>query len=326
MSSSSLPDALRHRSVLAAESVEHLITRADGTYIDGTFGRGGHSRLVLERLAPGARLIAFDRDPQAIEAAAAIQDPRFSIEHSAFSSMEAVLSARGIAAVDGILLDIGVSSPQIDDPTRGFSFRADGPLDMRMDTSRGATAAQWLAEASFDELKRVIADYGEERFAASIAKAIVARREREPLATTSELAAVVADAVPRNRRDPTQHPATRTFQAIRIHVNQELEELSLALDQAGRLLAPGGHLVVISFHSLEDRVTKRFMEAHAHPERGLDPRLPLRADQLPAPRLVEVRRVLPSKQECEDNPRSRSAVMRVATRTGAAWPTSGGAA
>jgi len=325
MSLSSLPDALRHRSVLATESVEHLITRADGTYIDGTFGRGGHSRLVLERLSAQGRLIGFDRDPQAIAAAAAIKDPRFSIEHSAFSAMEEVLSARGIGAVDGILLDIGVSSPQIDDPTRGFSFRADGPLDMRMDTSRGLTAAQWLAEASFDELKRVIADYGEERFAASIAKAIVARREREPLATTSELAALVADAVPRNRRDPTQHPATRTFQGIRIHINQELEELSLALDQAGRLLAPGGRLVVISFHSLEDRVTKRFMEAHAHPERGLDPRLPLRADQLPAPRLVEVRRVLPSQQECADNPRARSAVMRVATRTEALWPASGGA-
>lgn len=320
MSDSLSPDALRHRSVLATEAVAALVTRADGVYVDGTFGRGGHSRLILERLAPGGRLIAFDRDPEAIAASAAITDPRFAIEHSAFSSMAECLAARGVSAVDGVLLDIGVSSPQIDDPTRGFSFRADGPLDMRMDTSRGITAAQWLAEAGFDELKRVIAEYGEERFAASIAKAIVARREREPFATTSELAAVVADAVPRNRRDPFQHPATRTFQALRIHLNQELEELALALDQAGGLIGPGGRLVVISFHSLEDRITKRFMEGHAHPERELDPRLPLRADQLPQPRLINVRRVLPSAEECAANPRARSAVMRVAERSVEPWP------
>lgn len=320
MSPSLIPDALRHRSVLAASAVEHLITRPDGLYIDGTFGRGGHSRLVLERLAPAGRLIAFDRDPEAIAAAAQITDPRFSIEHAAFSTLAETLAARGISQVDGIMLDIGVSSPQIDDPTRGFSFRADGPLDMRMDTSRGLTAAQWLAQASVDELKRVIADYGEERFASSIAKAIVARRERGLIATTSELAAVVADAAPRNRRDPTQHPATRTFQAIRIHINQELEELSLALDQAGRLLTPGAHLVVISFHSLEDRVTKRFIEGHAHPERGLDARVPLRAHELPQPRLSHVVRVLPDESECAENPRARSAVMRVAERTTEAWP------
>ncbi len=324
MSAPLLPNALRHRSVLADRAVEHLITRTDGIYVDGTFGRGGHSRLILERLAPSARLIAFDRDPEAIAAAAQITDPRFSIEHAAFSTLAETLAARGISQVDGILLDIGVSSPQIDDPTRGFSFRADGPLDMRMDTSRGLTAAQWLAEASFDELKRVIADYGEERFASSIAKAIVARRERGPIATTSELAALVADAAPRNRRDPTQHPATRTFQGIRIHINQELEELSLALAQAGRLLAPGGQLVVISFHSLEDRVTKRFIEANAHPERGLDARVPLRASELPQPRLTRVRRVLPDAAECADNPRARSAVMRVAERTAEPWPEGAG--
>lgn len=326
MSDLPTPDALRHRSVLATEAVAELITRADGVYVDGTFGRGGHSRLILERLSPAGRLIAFDRDPAAIAAAASITDPRFSIEHAAFSQMAECLAERGVPAVDGVMLDIGVSSPQIDDPTRGFSFRADGPLDMRMDTSRGLTAAQWLATASLDELKRVIADYGEERFAASIAKAIVARREREPLATTSELAAVVADAAPRNRRDPTQHPATRTFQALRIHLNQELEELALALEQAGALLVPGGRLVVISFHSLEDRITKRFMERHAHPERGLDARLPLRADQLPQPRLVNVQRVLPGTEECAANPRARSAVMRVAERSTEPWPTAGGRA
>jgi 16S rRNA (cytosine1402-N4)-methyltransferase len=326
MSPPPAPDALGHRSVLGSVAAEALVTRPDGTYVDATFGRGGHSRLILAQLAPAARLIAFDRDPEAVAAAAAISDARFSIEHAPFSQMQERLAARGIAQVDGILMDIGVSSPQIDDPARGFSFRSDGPLDMRMDTSRGPTAAQWLAQASVDELKRVIADYGEERFALSIAKAIAARRSRGPVETTSELAAVVADAVPRNRRDPTQHPATRTFQAVRIHLNQELEELALALDQAGRLLAPGARLAVISFHSLEDRAVKRFLAAHAHPERALDARLPLRAGELPAPRFVQVRRVLPDAAECAANPRARSAVMRVAERSAAPWPAGGGAA
>ena len=326
MSPPPAPDALGHRSVLGSVAAEALVTRPDGTYVDATFGRGGHSRLILAQLAPAARLIAFDRDPEAVAAAAAISDARFSIEHAPFSQMQERLAALGIAQVDGILMDIGVSSPQIDDPARGFSFRSDGPLDMRMDTSRGPTAAQWLAQASVDELKRVIADYGEERFASSIAKAIAARRSRGPVETTSELAAVVADAVPRNRRDPTQHPATRTFQAVRIHLNQELEELALALDQAGRLLAPGAHLAVISFHSLEDRAVKRFLAAHAHPERELDARLPLRAGELPAPRFVQVRRVLPDAVECAANPRARSAVMRVAERSAAPWPAGGGAA
>lgn len=325
MSPLSAPDALGHRSVLGSVAAEALVTRPDGTYVDATFGRGGHSRLILAQLAPAARLIAFDRDPEAVAAAAAISDPRFCIEHAPFSQMQERLAVRGITQVDGILMDIGVSSPQIDDPARGFSFRSDGPLDMRMDTSRGPTAAQWLAQASVDELKQVIADYGEERFASSIAKAIAARRSRGPVATTCELAAVVADAVPRNRRDPTQHPATRTFQAVRIHVNQELEELALALNQAGRLLAPGARLAVISFHSLEDRAVKRFFAAHAHPERALDARLPLRAGELPAPRFARVSRVLPGVAECAANPRARSAVMRVAERTAAPWPEGGGA-
>lgn len=313
-----------HRPVLAAAAVSALVTDRSGTYVDATFGRGGHSRLILQALGPAGRLIALDRDPHAVAAARSIVDPRFHIEHTAFSRLRATMQALAVRTVNGVLLDLGVSSPQIDDPTRGFSWRAAGPLDMRMDTTAGETAAQWLARADASELARVIRDHGEERFASSIAKAIVARRESgRPVSTSAELAAVVAAAIPvKNRKDAAQHPATRTFQAVRIHINQELEELALALDSAGALLAPAGRLVVISFHSLEDRIVKRFIEEHAHPERGAPAarRLPLRADQLPAATLTAVSRVRPDDAEAALNPRSRSAVMRVAARTDVPWP------
>ncbi|MGE5714987.1 MAG: 16S rRNA (cytosine(1402)-N(4))-methyltransferase RsmH [Betaproteobacteria bacterium] len=324
MSATSPAGAHGHLSVLAAQAVAYLVTDRDGTYVDATFGRGGHARLILQALGPSGRLLALDRDPAAVAAAASITDPRFHIEHTAFSRLEATLTAQGIDRVHGVLLDVGVSSPQIDETARGFSWRGDGPLDMRMDTTRGETAAQWLARASIDELTRVIRDYGEERFAASIAKALVARREAgRPVATTGDLAALVAGAIPRkSRADGAQHPATRTFQAVRIHVNQELEELALALEQAARRLRTGGRLVVISFHSLEDRIVKRFVDGHAHPGRPLPAErgLPLRAADLPAPRLMARARLRADAEEIAANPRARSAVMRVAERTDAPWP------
>ena len=231
MTRKSLTDAPAHRAVLADQAVGFLVTEPDGTYLDATFGRGGHSSLVLQALGPHGFLIGLDRDPQAVEAAASISDPRFHIEHTAFSRLEQILAVAGVSALNGALFDIGVSSPQIDTAERGFSWRNDAPLDMRMDTTRGATAAEWLAAASIDELTRIIRDYGEERFAAQVAKAIVARREAgRPVATTGDLAALVAAAIPRkSRADGAQHPATRTFQAVRIHINQELEELALGL-------------------------------------------------------------------------------------------------
>jgi len=306
---------LEHRPVLGAAVVEHLVTDPAGVYVDATFGRGGHSRLLLQRLAPGARLFALDRDPAAAPAAASLADPRFHFVHTRFSHLQAILAQHGVARLAGVLLDLGVSSPQIDAPARGFSFRFDGPLDMRMDTSSGETAAEWLARVPIEELKRVIRDYGEERFAASIAKAIVARRAAgRPPATTAELAAVVAGAIPaRDRRDAAQHPATRTFQAIRIQLNQELEELALVLDQALEMIAPGGRLAVISFHSLEDRAVKRFIAGHAQTDSALA-RFPLRQSELPALALRAVARVMPDEAEIAANPRARSAVLRVAQR------------
>jgi len=309
-----------HRTVLAQPAIDALLTDPDGVYVDGTFGRGGHSRLLLARLGPRGRLLACDRDPAAAVAAAGVDDPRFHFEHARFSQLGATLAAQGIAQINGLLLDLGVSSPQLDEAARGFSWRADAPLDMRMDPTRGETAAQWLARAPIDELTRVIRDHGEERFAASIAKAIVARRAHGGAnpgapATTGELAEVVAAAIPiRNRKDAAQHPATRTFQAVRIHINQELEELALTLDSALHWLLPGGRLAVISFHSLEDRIVKRFIGAHAHPERAFA-RLPLTDDQLPAPRLRALGRVQADAFEVAANPRARSAVMRIAERT-----------
>jgi 16S rRNA (cytosine1402-N4)-methyltransferase len=288
----------------------------DGTYVDCTFGRGGHSRAILERLGVRGRLVALDRDPEAIEAAREIADPRLIVRHASFGRMDEVLREVGLTAVDGVLMDLGVSSPQLDTPERGFSFRADGPLDMRMDTTRGPTAAQWLGTASEQEIREVIKAYGEERFARQIARAVVAARSRGAVDTTRKLAEIVAQAV--RTREPHQDPATRTFQAVRIFVNQELEELPLALEQALRALKPGARLVVITFHSLEDRLVKRFMRDNAQAApvpRGMAVR---EADRTP-PRLRLVGKPLrPSAQEVEANPRSRSATLRVAERTAAA--------
>jgi len=301
-----------HAPVLLHEAVENLNVRSSGTYVDCTFGRGGHSRLILSRLGPDGRLIALDRDPQAVRAAAEIDDGRFAIFHGAFSRVAELLAAAGVTRVHGVLLDLGVSSPQLEEASRGFSFRHDAPLDMRMDVTRGATAAEWLAVATESEIREVIRDYGEERFAKSIAAAIVAARARGTLGTTRELAALVAEAVP--TREPRQDPATRTFQALRIHVNQELEELSLALPQCVELLEPGGRLVVISFHSLEDRIVKRFFREHSRAD-TLPPRLAVRARDLPHPKLRLVGKARrPAAAEIAMNPRARSAIMRVAER------------
>ena len=313
-----------HLSVLGEEAPESLVVNPDGLYVDGTFGRGGHSRRILAKLSEKGRLIAFDRDPEAIEASKAITDPRFSIIHEPFSTMRESLAAVGVTAVDGIFLDIGVSSPQIDDASRGFSFRFDGPLDMRMDTTRGMTAAEWLATADERDIRQVIKVYGEERFAGPIARAIVAERAKSAIDTTKALADLVARVVPRNKKDMGQHPATRTFQAVRIEVNHELDELKTALNAAGLLLRPEGRLAVISFHSLEDRIVKHFLEAAAHPERELDPRLPLTKDMLPKPLFDRVERIKPGAAECDVNPRARSAILRVATRTTAPWRTEAG--
>jgi 16S rRNA (cytosine1402-N4)-methyltransferase len=306
---------LQHRTVLLDEAVDALVTRTDGIYIDGTFGRGGHSRAVLAKLAEAGQLIAFDKDPLAIATAQQIEDSRFSIVHDSFAALRDAASERGVARVSGVLLDLGVSSPQVDDPGRGFSFRAEGPLDMRMDPTRGESAAEWLARATVQELTEVIRDYGEERFAFQIAKALVARRAESdrlgPLVSTSELAEIVGHVV--KTREKGKDPATRTFQAIRIHINQELAELQVVLEAALALLEQGGRLVVISFHSLEDRIVKRFMQAHASAP-AIDRRLPIRAVDLPSPPMRIVGRVFASEAEVAANPRARSAVMRVAER------------
>ncbi len=296
----------QHTTVLLNEAVQALLTRPDATYVDATFGRGGHSRALLQRLGPQGRLVAFDKDPEAIAAAAQITDPRFSIRHQGFRA----IGELGPASVAGVLLDLGVSSPQIDNPARGFSFRADGPLDMRMDTTRGQGVAQWLATAETGRIAEVIRDYGEERFAVPIAKAIVARRqERGPVATTAELAELVARTV--KTREPGQDPATRTFQALRIFINAELEELQEALGAALDVLQPGGRLVTISFHSLEDRIVKQFIARHSR--EVVDRRAPF-AEPRPM-KLRAVARVKPGEAEVAANPRARSAIMRVAERT-----------
>jgi len=308
-----------HRPVLLEEAITMLAVRADGVYVDCTFGRGGHSRAILQRLGPAGRLIALDRDPQAVAAARAIADPRFSIDHAPFSELTRVLEThlqqRGAALVDGVLADLGVSSPQIEDAARGFSFRAGGPLDMRMDPTRGVSAADWLATATEQQIREAIASYGEERFAKQVAKAIVAARAREPLLRTEQLAAVVAAAV--RTREAGQNPATRTFQALRILVNRELEEVALMLPQAIRRLAPGGRLAVIAFHSLEDRLVKRFLRACAADSLPAD--LPIRARDLPQPPLRILGKALrASAAEIAANPRARSATLRAAERSGAA--------
>jgi 16S rRNA (cytosine1402-N4)-methyltransferase len=304
----------QHIPVLLEEAVDALAIKPAGIYVDGTFGRGGHSRRILSLLGNAGRLIALDRDLSAIAVAAEMKDRRFSILHRHFSEMSAALREIDVTKVDGILLDIGISSPQIDQGERGFSFRFDGPLDMRMDQSRGQTAAEFLGGVSEQQLTGVIKEYGEERFAKQIARAIVAARTRgDVISTTGQLAKIVAGAVP--KIEPGQDPATRTFQALRIFVNQELEELSLVLPQCLELLAPGGRLAVISFHSLEDRIVKRFIRAEEDRD-DLPANFPVRAKDLPQPRMVSVGRAIkPGAQEIKRNPRSRSAVLRVAERT-----------
>ena len=304
----------QHRTVMLDEAVDALDIadeRADGTYLDGTFGRGGHSRLILQRLGRHGRLIVFDKDPQAIAAAALIDDARLDKVHASFATLDAALAERNEQLVDGILLDLGISSPQVDDATRGFSFRADGPLDMRMDTTRGISAAQWVATETEQNIEKVIRDYGEERFAFQIAKAIAASRTVSPISSTRQLAAIVAGAV--KTREKGKDPATRTFQAIRIFINQELEELEVGLHQAYARLAPNGRLVVISFHSLEDRIVKRFMASKAKVEQP-DRRLPIRAVDLPQPTMRLIHKCKPTAAEIAANPRARSAVMRVAQK------------
>ena len=306
----------KHTTVLLNEAVDALLQHPDdapdqpldGAYVDATFGRGGHSRLILSRLSPAGRLTAFDKDLEAIAEAGAIADNRFSIRHQGFRH----LGELPAGSVAGVLMDLGISSPQIDNPARGFSFRGDGPLDMRMDTTRGESVAQWLADADVDSIAEVIRDYGEERFAGAIAKAIVARRQaRGPISTTAELAQLVADTV--KTREPGQNPATRTFQAFRIFINAELEELQQALEASLDVLQAGGRLVVISFHSLEDRIVKQFIAAHSR--EVYDRRAPFA--QPKAMKLKSLDRIKPSAAEVAANPRSRSAIMRVAQRTAA---------
>ncbi len=307
-----------HQAVMLEQAVDGLnicAERVNGTYVDGTFGRGGHSRRILQVLGSGGRLIALDRDPDAIAAGAAIHDKRFTLLHGWFGELQGLLEGIGIKKVDGILLDLGVSSPQLDDAARGFSFRFDAPLDMRMDTSRGLTAAQWLAIADESEIREVIKNHGEERFAKQIAAAIIAARAVGPISNTRQLAALVAHAVP--SREPRQDPATRTFQALRIHLNQELEELSLVLPQCIGLLHPGGRLAVISFHSLEDRRVKRFMREAAEGAR-VPARLPLRAHELPRPLMQLIGKARRAgAEEIARNPRARSATLRVAEKAAA---------
>ena len=301
-----------HVTVLLEEAVGALAIKADGVYLDATFGRGGHSHRILAALNENGRLIAVDRDPEAISAGRAINDPRFRLVHRAFSEIAEAARAAGVIDVDGILFDIGVSSPQIDDGERGFSFRHDAPLDMRMDTTQGETAAEWLARAEIREITEVIRDYGEERFAFQIAKKVVAARLEQPIVTTGQFAALVRATV--RTREPGQDAATRSFQALRIHTNQELGQLAIALPQALELLKPGGRLVVISFHSLEDRIVKNFMRDQSIAD-DLPKGLPLRADQLPKPKLRLVgKAVKASAAEVAANPRARSAVMRVAEK------------
>ena len=295
----------QHKSVLLQECIDALNIRPDGIYLDGTLGGAGHSSQIARRLTEGGRLIGVDRDRTALAAAKERLAPyadRVTLVHSNFAEIDAILDSLGIPAVDGMLFDLGVSSPQLDDASRGFSYMADAPLDMRMDTTVGVTAAQWLASAPENEIARVIHTLGEERFAKKIAKAIVQSREETPLTSTQQLAKLVAQV------------------AIRIHINSELDELSLALEASMDLVEDGGRIAVITFHSLEDRIVKRFFDEKAHPEKSVDSRLPLRTSELPAPQLIEVKRILPTAQECASNPRARSAILRVATRTRSGRP------
>ncbi|GAA3587981.1 16S rRNA (cytosine(1402)-N(4))-methyltransferase RsmH [Gibbsiella greigii] len=305
----------KHTTVLLDEAVNGLNIRGNGTYIDGTFGRGGHSRLILSQLGPEGHLLAIDRDPQAIAAAESIDDPRFTIVHGPFSELAHYVRERGLEGkIDGVLLDLGVSSPQLDDPERGFSFMRDGPLDMRMDPSRGQSAAEWLMKAEAEDIAWVLKTFGEERFAKRIARAIVERNQLEPMTRTKELADLIANASP--VREKHKHPATRSFQAIRIYINSELEEIERALAGALEILAPQGRLSVISFHSLEDRIVKRFMRHHsrgAQVPAGL-PLTEAQLRELGGRTLKALGKMMPSEAEVAENPRARSSVLRIAER------------
>ncbi|WP_192457928.1 16S rRNA (cytosine(1402)-N(4))-methyltransferase RsmH [Musicola keenii] len=310
-----MAETFKHTTVLLDEAVNGLNIRSNGIYIDGTFGRGGHSRLILSHLGTDGRLLAIDRDPQAVSAASAIHDARFSIIHGPFSSLADYVAERGLAGrIDGILLDLGVSSPQLDDPERGFSFMRDGPLDMRMDPSRGVSAAEWLMNAEADDIAWVLKTFGEERFAKRIARAIVERNRVEPLTRTKALAELIAAACP--IREKHKHPATRSFQAIRIYINSELDEIERALEGALQVLAPHGRLSVISFHSLEDRIVKRFIRQHSRGPQ-VPAGLPLTEAQLKSQggrTLKAVGKMMPSESEVGENPRARSSVLRFAER------------
>lgn len=304
----------QHRAVLLEEALTGLAIKPKGRYVDGTFGRGGHAAAVLEKLGKEGRLLALDKDPQAVQAGleALAADKRFMIERGSFSVLKQHIESRGwLGKVDGVLLDLGMSSPQLDDPARGFSFSSDGPLDMRMDPDSGISAADWLAQASEDEIVRVLFEYGEERYARRIARAIVTQRVHTPITTTRQLAETVAAANPRWERD--KNPATRSFQAIRIFINHELDDLAACLNQCADVVAPGGRLAVISFHSLEDRLVKRFIRREA---RGVElpPELPvIHADLHPRWRAVG-KAIRPGAAEIAANPRARSAVLRIAER------------
>ena len=305
-------EELVHTTVLLDEAVAALAIKPDGVYVDGTFGRGGHSAKILQQLGASGRLIALDKDPAAIAVGQQWRDTRFQIVHNGFMNLDSVLGELGVAKVDGVLLDLGVSSPQLDEAARGFSFRFDAPLDMRMDVSSGPTAAQWLATVDESFLAEVIRDYGEERFAKQIARAVVVARAVEPIHTTGRLVELVGQTV--RTREAGQNPATRTFQAIRIYLNQELEELARVLPKCVTHLKEGGRLVVISFHSLEDRIVKHFMRDMAEGDK-LPRNVPIRASEVPQGVVNLVgKAVRAGEAELKANPRARSAVMRVAER------------
>lgn len=316
-----MAETFSHVTVLLKEAVDGLNIKADGLYVDGTFGRGGHSREILSRLGPNGRLFGIDRDPQAVEVANKLKadDPRFDIIHGPFSGLAQYLEERGLTGkVDGVLLDLGVSSPQLDDAERGFSFLRDGPLDMRMDNTRGETAAEWLERADAKDIAWVIRTFGEDKFSGPIARAIKAHlADGKPLTRTRELAKVIEDITPKHKLEKGKHPATRTFQAIRIYINSELEEIEKALKGSLVALAPQGRLSVISFHSLEDRMVKRFMRRQSQGE-PLPPGLPLTEDQINETRTMKTvgKALKPSDGEVDQNTRSRSSVLRVAERLG----------
>nr|WP_213069411.1 16S rRNA (cytosine(1402)-N(4))-methyltransferase RsmH [Methylomicrobium album] len=307
---------MSHLPVMLEEALEQLAIKRQGIYLDCTFGRGGHSRAILQRLDTNGRLLAIDRDPDAIKSEAAqhlLRDNRFQLFHGCFSELAEIVGREGLnGRIDGILLDLGVSSPQLDDPERGFSFMKNGPLDMRMNSAAGLSAADWLASVSEKELVRVLFEYGEERYARRIAKAIVTRRTVGPIGTTRHLAELIAEAAPATEKH--KHPATRTFQAIRIEINHELDELQKALQQAVEVLKPGGRLAVISFHSLEDRIVKRFIRSESGSKH--DPgKLPIRESEIEKGLLKKIgSSIKAGKQEIERNPRARSAVLRTAER------------